>query len=191
MGWFDEQIKLRKKKDHDAFDRTFLRIACAVTGNKKALSGLGAEERAQNAVDEILSYYHTDSVEIPPKIDTPEKRLEYALNRSGIMYRTVELEEGWYKDAFGAMLGFRKEDHEPVALLPFGLSHYRYYDNEKGEYSLVSEKSEELFEKEAYAFYRSFPLKKLRLIDLARYILGILEPSDYILVVLATLIVTL
>ena len=191
MGWFDEQIKLRKKKDHDAFDRTFLRIACAVTGNKKALSGLGAEERAQNAVDEILSYYHTDSVEIPPKIDTPEKRLEYALNRSGIMYRTVELEESWYKDAFGAMLGFWKEDHEPVALLPFGLSHYRYYDNETGEYSLVSEKSAELFEKEAYAFYRPFPLKKLRLIDLARYILGILEPSDYILVVLATLIVTL
>ena len=191
MGWFDEQIKLRKKKDHDAFDRTFLRIACAVTGNKKALSGLGAEERAQNAVDEILSYYHTDSVEIPPKIDTPEKRLEYALNRSGIMYRTVELEESWYKDAFGAMLGFWKEDHEPVALLPFGLSHYRYYDNETGEYSLVSEKSRELFEKEAYAFYRPFPLKKLRLIDLGRYILGILEPSDYILVVLATLIVTL
>ena len=191
MGWFDEQIKLRKKKDHDAFDRTFLRIACAVTGNKKALSGLGAEERAQNAVDEILSYYHTDSAEIPPKIDTPEKRLEYALNRSGIMYRTVELEEGWYKDAFGAMLGFWKEDHEPVALLPFGLSHYRYYDNKTGEYSLVSEKSGELFEKEAYAFYRPFPLKKLRLIDLARYILGILEPSDYILVVLATLIVTL
>ena len=191
MGWFDEQIKLRKKKDHDAFDRTFLRIACAVTGNKKALSGLDAEERTQNAVDEILSYYHTDSVEIPPKIDTPEKRLEYALNRSGIMYRTVELEESWYKDAFGAMLGFRKEDHEPVALLPFGLSHYRYYDNETGEYSLVSEKSAELFEKEAYAFYRPFPLKKLRLIDLARYILGILEPSDYILVVLATLIVTL
>ena len=191
MGWFDEQIKLRKKKDHDAFDRTFLRIACAVTGNKKALSGLGAEERAQNAVDEILSYYHTDSVEIPPKIDTPEKRLEFALNRSGIMYRTVELEESWYKDAFGPMLGFWKEDHEPVALLPFGLSHYRYYDNETGEYSLVSEKSGELFEKEAYAFYRPFPLKKLRLIDLGRYILGILEPSDYILVVLATLIVTL
>ena len=191
MGWFDEQIKLRKKKDHDAFDRTFLRIACAVTGNKKALSGLGAEERAQNAVDEILSYYHTDSVEIPPKIDTPEKRLEFALNRSGIMYRTVELEESWYRDAFGAMLGFRKEDHEPVALLPFGLSHYRYYDNKTGEYSLVSEKSRELFEKEAYAFYRPFPLKKLRLIDLGRYILGILEPSDYILVVLATLIVTL
>ncbi|MBQ9443560.1 MAG: NHLP bacteriocin export ABC transporter permease/ATPase subunit, partial [Lachnospiraceae bacterium] len=191
MGWFDEQIKLRKKQDHDALDRTFLRIACAVTGNKKALSGLGAEERAQNAVDEILSYYHTDSVEISPKIDTPEKRLEYALNRSGIMYRTVELEESWYKDAFGAMLGFRKEDHEPVALLPFGLSHYRYYDNETGEYSLVSEKNAELFEKEAYAFYRPFPLKKLKLIDLARYILGILEPSDYILVVLATLIVTL
>ncbi|MCR5237288.1 MAG: NHLP bacteriocin export ABC transporter permease/ATPase subunit [Lachnospiraceae bacterium] len=191
MGWFDEQIKLRKKKDHDAFDRTFLRIACAVTGNKKALSGLGAEERAQNAVDEILSYYHTDSVEIPPKIDTPEKRLEYALNRSGIMYRTVKLEESWNKDAFGAMLGFWREGHEPVALLPFGLSHYRYYDNETGEYSLVSEKSEELFEKEAYAFYRPFPLKKLNLIDLARYILGILEPSDYILVVLATLIVTL
>ena len=191
MGWFDEQIKLRKKKDHDAFDRTFLRIACAVTGNKKAMSCLGAEERAQNAIDEILLFFHADSAEIPPKIDTPEKRLEFALNRSGIMYRTVELKESWYKDAFGAMLAFRKENHEPVALIPFGLSHYRYYDSRTGEYSLVSEKNGELFEKEAYAFYRPFPLKKLGLIDLARYILGILELSDYILVVLATLIVTL
>ena len=146
MGWFDEQIKLRKKKDHDAFDRTFLRIACAVTGNKKALSGLGAEERAQNAVDEILSYYHTDSVEIPPKIDTPEKRLEYALNRSGIMYRTVELEESWYKDAFGAIIAFTKDDFTPVAVLPNMFSGYSFTDPETGKRTKVNEKTAKLFE---------------------------------------------
>ena len=191
MGWFDEQIKLRKKKDRAAFDNTFMRIACAVTGKKKALSNLGVEERARNAVDEIFSYYHANAGDIPPKIDTLEKRLEFVLNRSGIMYRIVELEKGWRKDAFGAMLGFMKKDHEPVALIPFGLSNYRYYDSETGEYTLVSAGNEELFEKEAYAFYRPFPLKKLRLIDLAGYILGILEPADYVMVVLATFIVAL
>ena len=191
MNWFDEQIKLRKKKDHDAFDRTFMRIAYAVTGNKKALSGMGREEHERSAVDEILSYYHTDVGDIPPKMDTLEKRLEYALNRSGIMRRMVELEPGWRKDAFGAMLGFKKKDHEPCALIPFGLSHYRYFDSESGEYRLVSKDSEELFEKEAYAFYRPFPLKKLHLVDLAVYILGIMEPADYLMAVLATLIVTL
>lgn len=191
MSWFDEQIKLRKKKDRDAFDRTFLKIACAVTGSKKALAHLGKEERAQNALDEVLACYHAEIGEIPPKIDTFEKRLDHAMHKTGIMYRRVELKEGWHRDAFGAMLGFRKSDHEPVALIPFGLSHYRYYDSQKEEYALVSAQSEQLFETGAYAFYRPFPLKKLGITDLMRYILGILEPADYVMVVLATLAVTL
>ena len=38
MGWFDEQIRLRKKKDREAFSQTFRKIAGAVTGSRKLLA---------------------------------------------------------------------------------------------------------------------------------------------------------
>ena len=191
MGWFDEQIRLRKRKDREAFTQTFRRIAGAVTGSRRLQVNTDSGERAQGAIDEILEFYHVKQTDIPAKLETLEDRLEYALHPSGIMYRTVELAKGWRKDAFGAMLGFMKKDRAPVALIPFGLSQYRYYDMEKDEYAIVTAENEELFEKRAYAFYRPFPVKKLGLTDLAGYILGILEPSDYVMIVLATLIVTL
>ena len=191
MGWFDEQIRHRKKNDRDGFDRTIMRIAGAVTGRRNSAAHNDRNEMAQGAVEEILKYYHVTSAEIPDKIKTLEDRLEYALHPSGVMYRRVELKKGWSKDAFGAMLGFLKKDGSPVALMPFGLSRYRYYDADKGENVLINVEKESLFEAEAYAFYRPFPMKKLGIADLIRYIVEILEPADYILVILATLMVTL
>lgn len=190
MGWFDEQIRHRKKNDGDAFDRTIMRIAEAVTGKRSAIIN-DADEKARGAVFDILKYYHVTLSDIPEKLKTLEEKLEYALHPSGIMYRRVELKEGWSKDAFGAMLGFLDKDGDPVALMPFGLSHYRYYDAEKEGYDLITRDNEKLFSREAYAFYRPFPLKKLGIADLLKYIIGILEVSDYVLIVLATLIVTL
>jgi NHLM bacteriocin system ABC transporter ATP-binding protein len=191
VGWFDEQIRHRKNNDRDAFDRTIMRIAGAVTGRWGRPAESDAGEIAQSALDDILRYYHVTPTEIPDKISGLEDRLEYALHPSGIMYRRVELKKGWSHDAFGAMIGFLKEDRSPVALIPFGLAHYRYYDVSKGEYVLVGRNNEGLFIEEAFAFYRPFPMKKLNLADLAKYITGILEPADYILLVMTTLVVTL
>lgn len=190
MGWFDNQIRLRKQNDEQAFDRAFRNIAGAVTGDKSA-SMTGEKEKTKNAIDDILRYYHVPSKDIPKKIATVEEKLDYAFHTSGIMYRRVELTKGWRKDAFGAMLGFRKRDGSPVALLPYGLSHYRYLDDLTGKETIIDAKKEDLFEKEAYAFYRPFPLKKLGIIDLGRYILQVIEPSDYVLIVLATMVVSL
>ena len=35
MGWFDEQIRDRKKNDDDAFAEAFANMASAITGKKK------------------------------------------------------------------------------------------------------------------------------------------------------------
>ncbi|WP_405151401.1 NHLP bacteriocin export ABC transporter permease/ATPase subunit [Sphaerisporangium sp. NBC_01403] len=42
---------------------------------------------------------------------------------SGVRTRSVRLEEGWWKQDLGPMVGFHKGDETPVALLPIG-SHY-------------------------------------------------------------------
>ncbi|MCR5357123.1 MAG: NHLP bacteriocin export ABC transporter permease/ATPase subunit [Lachnospiraceae bacterium] len=191
MGWFDEQIRTRKQNDSKAFEGAFLRIAAAVTGDRSVLEMADEDERFKNAIGDILKYYHVKQREIPEKVTSIEDRLEYVLHPAGVMYREVELAEGWSTNAYGAMLGFFKEDHRPVALLPFGFMHYRYYDNESGGYVIITGKNEGLFESMAYAFYRPFPLKELGIKDLLVYIAGTLELSDYMMAVIATAIVTL
>ena len=191
MGWFDNQIKLRKKKDNEAFDITLRKIAGAVTGDMKSQELKDSDMRISNAIEEILSFYQVRKRDIPEKLKTLDERLEYALHPSGILKREVELKSGWYKDAYGAMLGFMKGTDEPVALLPFGVSRYRYYDIEKGRYEIISKDNEGLFDRFAYAFYKPFPQKKLTIPDLFYYMLTLLKPADYVMIVLTTILVTL
>ncbi|WP_036609446.1 NHLP bacteriocin export ABC transporter permease/ATPase subunit [Oribacterium sp. P6A1] len=191
MGWFDNQIKLRKQNDEQALSNTFRKIAGAVTGETFLDSGMDAGEKAKNAIEEILRYYHVRKTDIPKKIVTIEEKLDYVLHPSGIMYRRVKLTPGFRNDAFGAMIGFRKPDGAPVALLPYGLTGYRFFDDISGKYTRVTGKNETDFTGEAFSFYRPFPVKKLGIADLFSYILHIIEPSDYVLITLATLVVIL
>ena len=173
MGWFDDQIRSRKQNDRQDFDKSFMKIAAAVTGDKSAINNTD-DAMVQSAVNDIMRYYHIPPREIPSKIRTIEDQLEYVLHPSGVMYRRVELKPGWYKDAYGAMLGFRKSDNAPVALMPFGLTHYRFFDPAKNSYVVINAKNEKEFDVDAYAFYRPFPLKKLGIIDLLKFIVGVL-----------------
>lgn len=191
MGWFDDQINLRKHNDKKAFANSILSIANAVTGAKRAAYDMDENERIESALGDILKFYHSPAREAPARIKSFEDRMEYVLYPAGIMYRRIELSPGWRKDAYGAMLGFLAEDHTPIALLPYGLGYYRYRDPKSGAYVRITAATEALLEREAYAFYRPFALKELSLADLARYIVGILEPADYAMIVLATLAVTL
>ena len=119
------------------------------------------------------------------------EQLEYLLRPYGIMRRTVNLEDGWYRDAIGGMLGFFKESGKAVALIPTGLSGYSYLDPETGKRKRVGRKNQHLFGEEALAFYKPFPLTKLSIPSLAGYIVRTLSVSDYIMVALATLALSL
>ena len=92
----------------------------------------------------------------------------------GIMRRTVYLEKGWYKDAIGAMLGVMKET-ERSQLFFRKVSGYSYYDIEAGKRRKITHGNEDLFEKEALAFYKPFPMKKMGIPSLAKYIMETLS----------------
>ena len=190
MGWFDEQIKQRKQNDDELFAEAFAGIAGAVTGAK--ISALKSDaQRTKNAVDEILRYYRIRLCEVPDSVKDINERLEYLLRPHGVMRRTVRLEKGWYKEAVGAMLAIKKSDGSAVALIPSGFAGYTYFDEEKGKRVRVSRKTEGLFEEEAIAFYASFPLKKIGMKDLVMHIVKSLSVTDFVLIALATLVVTL
>lgn len=191
MGWFDEQIRQRKKNDDEMFADAFAGIAGAVMGARVTAAMNSERQKAKNAVDEILKFYRVRPGEAPGSVTDLNEQLEFLLRPHGIMRRTVRLEKGWYRDASGAMLAVRKSDGAPVALLPSGLSGYTFFDESKGKRVRVNRKNQDLFEEEALAFYASFPLKKIGLKDLALFIVRTLSVADFALFALAALAVTL
>lgn len=191
MGWFDEQIRQRKQNDDEVFATAFADMAAAVMGEHVGAALRDERAAARDAVNEILRFYHAKGREVPSDIKDVDEQLEYLLRPHGIMRRPVKLEQGWYKDAVGAMLGVRISDSRPVAFIPTGLSGYSYFDPETKKYRRINRKTAQLFSEEAIAFYKPFPMKKLSIPSLMRYILEMLSPGDLALTVLATLVVSL
>lgn len=191
MGWFDEQIRDRKQNDDEAFAEAFANMASAITGRKIEASLNNDRAVTKDAIDEILRYYHVKSREVPDGISDVNEQLEYLMRPFGIMRRTVKLENGWYSDAIGAMLGVLRESGRVVALIPTGLSGYSYFDYDTGKRKKINHKNQHLFEAEAIAFYKPFPLKKISLPSLAAYIVRALSASDFVMIALATLALSL
>ena len=191
MGWFDEQIKQRKQNDDAVFSEAFAGIADAVLGSRMSAAFSSDEARAQSAIDEILKFYHLKPREVPDSVKGLNDTLEYLLRPHGIMRRMVELEDNWFTDAVGAMLGTRKDDGSVVAFIPRGLKGYVYFDTATGQWIRITRKNQDLFQREAMCFYKPFPLTKLNLASLMRFILDCLSMADLMLVLAGALAVSL
>ncbi len=191
MGWFDEQIKKRKQSDYETFEDSFVRIAGSVTGN--VLSGLAGSERqrALEAIGEILDYYHVKAREVPDSIVDLNEQLEFLLRPYGIMRRSVNLDGDWFKDAGGAMLGTLKEDGSVVALIPKKYSGYSFFNSKTGQTETVNRENAKLLNRAGIAFYKPFPLKKIGIGGLMRFLLENVRPADVIIVAVMGFIITL
>ena len=191
MKWFDKQIRQRMQSDQDAFEESFFRVAGAVLGGKTAQQMRDSRLIEKEALDEILKYYHCKAAEVPDSIRTAEEQMEYVLRPLGIMTRSVKLEEDWYKDAFGPMLGFLKDTGAAVALLPKPIVGYWYKDPATGRSVTINRKTASLFGPEAFCFYKPLPQKKLGIPDLLLYMKNCLSAGDFVIIGLATLVFTL
>ena len=190
MGWFENQIEERRDLDQQLLEDSFGKIAGAVLGKRTAERISDRRIVTKNAIDEILKYYHLKPVELPDSIKTSDEQLDYCLRPHGLMRRTAELAEGWYKDAFGPMLAFTKEEGLAVALLPGRLRGYTFTDPETGRTERVNAKSAARFDTEAVCFYRPLPQKKLGIPDLLLYMKRCISMSDIILIIAGTLAVS-
>lgn len=191
MSIFDEQISARKENDEKEFENAFLNIAATVMGQKFAETFKDDNRIAKDAIDEILRFYHIDSVEVPKNITNLEEQLEYVLRPNGIMKRAVKLERGWYKNAFGAMLAVRKDTGNVVALIPTGVRGYCFRDTITGDKIRVNKTNEKLFESDATCFYTTFPLRELSLKDIIVFCFKVFKPADYLILALSGLIVAI
>ena len=189
MGWFEEQIKMRRDSDNEALDDSLKNVSAIIKG-KKGFSFGDDREKIKGVLDEILAFFHIKSREIPPEIKDLNDQMEYLFRPHGIMYRPVKLEKNWYKNASGAMLGKLKTG-EAVALLPDKLGLYGFFDPTTQKRVRLGRKTQELLEEDAYCFYKPFPLRKIGIRDLMLYISGSTSLSTKVSIVFLTLCTTL
>lgn len=191
MGWFDKQIREIKESDQEAFEDSIFRMATVILGSRD--SGTAEDDRilTKAAVDEIVKYYHFKPVEVPAQVKDADEALEYSLRPCGIMRRNITLSEGWYKDSFGPILAYRKEDGHPIALIPGKFIGYTYIDPTDGRKIKVTGANAAALKDEAICFYRPLPLKPLTIGDLIVYIKGCFSTSDISVTFLLTLLVVL
>ena len=190
MGWFDEQIRKRKEADRAVFEESFEQMANAVMGRRMSRALNDDRQITADAIGDILKFYHVAPQEVPETITDMNEVLEYLLRPSGFMRRTVELEGAWNRDAIGAMLGTRKDDGSVVALIPTGMGGYRFYDRKLGKTVRITRKNQGFIEREAIAFYKPFPLSKMTVGSLIKYIVQQISLSDVVPLALAMLAVT-
>ena len=190
MGWFDEQIRARKDADQAVFEDSFLQMAGAVMGRRMSEALNDDRQVTADAIGEILKFYHVKPQEVPESIRDMNEVLEFLLRPYGIMRRSVRLEKGWYHDAAGAMLATRTDDGSVVALIPSGLSGYRFYDRKRGKTVRLNKQTQSLIEPEAIAFYKPFPLTRMSMGSLMKYIIQQIAPADVALLAIAMLAVT-
>ncbi len=190
MGWFEKQIKQRRDLDQQLFEESFFRAAGVVLGQRTAEKISDDHIITKQAIDEILKYYNFKPVEFPTGIKTHEEQLDYCLRQHGLMKRQITLEEKWYRDAYGTVLAYTKDENEPVALLPNRTAGYFYTDRATGKKVRINKKTAKNFDSEAYCFYRPFPQKKLGIPDLILYMKQCVNLNDIILIILSTFMVT-
>lgn len=182
MGWFDEQIKQRKQFDDELFNDAFLSVADAVMG-KRLTEALAEKEIASSAIGEIFKYFRIKEKyqEIPAGIKTVDEQLEFRMRPYGIMRRKVTIQDDWYKNATGPMLGTLKEDGRAVALVPGKIFGYVCLDFKTGKCTKINRQNAAMIDEEAYCFYRAFPLRKITVKDIFVFMLGQLSFSDILL----------
>lgn len=176
MGWFDEQIRLRKKIDEERYQRAYSNILNKVLGKRQENND--AKMAIKNAIDEVFYYYDYPKIEIPYGIKSPLDQIEYAANTVGMMKANIKLGTNWYTDCYGPIICFLKENDLPVALFPRGFSNYYYKDPDTGKKVALTRRTAQLFKDEAVAFYEPLALKKLGIPDLMEFMIKRLNMKD-------------
>lgn len=179
--FLESQIERRRKSDDEMFQGAFSDLLSIV-----GINALKAAKQTKGSVAEILKYLGREVPDVPDNITDLDSQLEYMLRPSCTMRRRVELKGNWWKDSTGCFLGSTK-DGDVVSILPGAWSGY-FYRTPQGEEIKVNEKTAKNLNVDAFCFYKSFPLRELKIRDLIKFMISNFSKAD-IAFILATALV--
>ncbi|MDE0309556.1 MAG: ATP-binding cassette domain-containing protein [Acidiferrobacterales bacterium] len=125
-------------------------------------------------VDALKTIGHREGINftIPSRsaLGTTPLRLFDVLTASGIRARRVRLnsDEKWWRSDSNALLAFRSENDQPVALLPGTFGGYREYDPVTKRKTRVTSDSAGTLAEDAWVFYQPLPTGKMNLADMLK-----------------------
>ena len=191
MSWMESQIETRSKLDNELIERAYAELASSVSRSRENLDFSANDvEQADSAVKICLKHFGIEPGSVPEGIDDVNERMDWLCRPTGTMRREVQLAEGWYKQAIGAMVS-RLDTGDVVALLPHGLHGYCYVDPVSGRKVKITARNKAQIQPSALLFYRPLPAKPLKIRDLLAFIAHVFSRSDYALVFVAALAVAL
>lgn len=118
--------------------------------------------------------------EDPTRVKDP---LEAIARSSRIRTRRIILRGAWWQFDSGAILAYTAQDERPVALLPVAGNHYEIFDPEQKQRIPVNAKTAQMISPVAYVFYRPFPQKVLKSLQILKFVTkGILRDAATILI---------
>ena len=182
------QMKNRDRLDREKLRSGYERLAASVSDeNIVRLFGADDLEMADGAIRACLRYSQATPGDVPEDIADLEERIDYMCRPGGVMHRTVRLESGWYKDAFGAYLG-KLHDGEVVALLPGASGGYFYRDPVTGKDVKLNKMTEDLLDSRAEVFYPTLPPRSLEVREFIQFLFQSLDKGDIIKVIVSAVI---
>ncbi len=187
---FDEQQQRKIRLEDEKVVESYRKLADVVTGVRICEDFETGSFRLFAVMEDLCRSLRIETPSYPSPDWTVEDYQELYFRPRGIMWRKVLLKDGWYGDAMGVMLG-RTTDGKDVALLPAGTGGYRYRDPETGRTVRITRENAGGFQPEAMLYYRPLPTGRIRRRDILNYIRDSISLTDMLLLIAATLTVTL
>ena len=188
MSIFTSQIEKRRKYDATTLSREMMEGAA-----RMGLHYSGPVPHTdQLAVRQVLSALQVVDYELEDDDIIPlEQQFSNIIHAHGIMKREVQLNDGWWKESCGPLLGRTKSGHL-VALLPkwTGRAYY-YIDTDGRRQTVTRQQMEHNLEPEAYAFTKSLPLHGITKREVIAFILTSANKHSLLHMCLAALVVVL
>ena len=119
-------------------------------------------------------------IRVPHDLDeghAPSDRVAAVAAASGMRFRRVRLSKGWWAAGAGPLLCFGATDGVAYAALPDGAGHYQAIDSVHARREPVTAASEDRLLPNAFAFYRSFPSRRVGWRDMLRIIADMNRPD--------------
>lgn len=170
MGnWLDEQLNCRQKSKEEALRHAEENLNYAVkTRTAYFFRDILKAKTNDEAICLVSEFYGFSKEDILHLEDTE------------IYYRTVDLDDSWWKDS-GEVLICVNDKKEITVILPNSQGGYHYFD-EKGKKRKVDSS---FSEKKAYCFFKEFPEKSIGFLELVRFVLKFVFVSDITLALLS------